>query len=161
MIANLLSQKTPVVRTADGTTYGPAQSLVSRTPIDFDEDMPANRQGEYFPQTNRIHVNPNSKGFPVSQVLKHEQVHALLQTLPNGGASQTTSAPGFMDIARRLQGTRAGNVEDEVPAYMAQSPTSEFYGVSDDQRNAYVNGLTQQLQKLDPTLAAKFQRLSK
>jgi hypothetical protein len=162
ILANLMGSKlTPTVRTEPGVTYGPAVSLVSRTPIDFDENMPANRQGEYFPGTNRIHVNPNSKGFPTSQVLKHEQIHAILSQLPQGGAPQTTSAPGFMDIARRIQGTRAGDVQDEVPAYMAQSPTSQFYGVSDDQRNAYVQGLAAQLQKLDPGLAARFQRLSK
>jgi len=161
IIGNLLGQKkSQIIRTADGETYGPAQSLVSRTPIEYTEDMPPNRQGEYFPQTNSIHINPKSKGFPINEVTRHEQIHAILNNLPQAGTPQTTSAPGFMDIARTIQGTRAGNVEDEVPAYMAQSPTSEFYGVSDQQRNAYVQGLLRQLQKLDPTIAARFQRLS-
>jgi len=160
ILSNLLGNKISTVRTADGTTYGPAVSLVTRTPIDYTEDMPSNRQGEYFPKDNKIRINPNSKGFPTKQVLRHEQVHALLQGLPQAGAPQTTSAPGFMDIARNIQGTRAGDVQDEVPAYMAQSPTSQFYGISDQQRNDYMKGLMDQLTKLDPGIAAKMTRLS-
>lgn len=145
------------MRTADGTTYGPAVSLISRTPIEYGE-LPANRSGEFYPDKNSIKIDP-TKG-NVSRVTKHEQVHALLNNFRAGAAPQTTSAPGFMDIARRMQGTVAGNMEDEVPAYMAQSPTSGVYGISDQQRNDYMNGLVGQLQKLDPNIAAKLQRLS-
>lgn len=157
MIANLLGNKLSTVRTSDGTTYGPAVSLVSHTPIEYGE-LPPNRSGEFYPDKNSIKIDPNKGN--VSRVTKHEQVHALLNNFRAGGAAQTTSAPNFMDIARRIQGTVAGNMEDEVPAYMAQQPTSGVYGISDQQRNEYMNGLVDQLQKLDPNIAAKMKRIA-
>lgn len=157
ILSNLLGNKLSTVRTADGTTYGPAVSLVSRTPIEYG-DLDSHTSGEFYPDKNSIKIDPKKGN--VSAVTRHEQVHAILNSLPQAGAPQTTSAPGFMDIARRLQGQVAGNIEDEVPAYMAMNPTSQFYGVSDAQRNNYMQGLVNQLQKLDPTIAAKMQRLS-
>lgn len=161
LIGQLLGKQMQVVQGADGTTYGPAQSRISRTPIEFTEDMPALRQGEYFPQSDKIRVNPNSKGFPVHQVLKHEQIHAILSKLPQEGVPQSTSAPGYSDIAQRIQGAVQGNPADEVPAYMGQSQTPGFYGISPEQRNAYIQGLQQQLTKLDPKIADRFARLTK
>jgi len=158
LISNLLSKKLVTARTADGTTYGPAESLVTHTPITYGSLPGAGYAGDFNPQTNTIKIDP-SKG-NVSQITKHEQVHALLNRLPNAGVAQTQSAPGYQNIATRLNGTVQGNLPDEVPAYMAQSPTSQTYGVSDAQRNAYMQGLVGQLQKLDPTIAAKLQRLS-
>lgn len=161
LIGQLLGKQMQVVRGADGTTYGPAQARISHSPIQFTEDMPASRQGEYFPKTDTIKVNPNSAGYPVHQVLKHEQIHAILSKLPSEGIPQTTSAPGYADIAQRVQGNVQGNPGDEVPAYMGQSPVPGMYGISPEQRNAYIGGLQQQLEKLDPGIAAKFARLTK
>lgn len=157
ILSNLLGTKLATVRTADGTTYGPAVSLVTRTPIEYG-NLPPNRSGEYYPDKKSIKIDPNKGN--VSQVTRHESVHALLDQLPQSGQPQATSAPGFMDIARRIQGTVAGDVENEVPAYMAQSPTSQFYGINNSQRNEYMRGLVEQLNKLDPTLGQKMQRLS-
>lgn len=162
LIAQLLSKQSNVVRGADGTTYGPAQARVSRTPIEFSENMPSPQtQGEFIPAQNKIRVNPNSAGYPTSQVLRHEQIHAVLNGLPNAGQQVAQQAPGFSDIANRVAGTGTGNMADEVPAYMGQSPTPQIYGISPEQRNAYVQGLAAQLQKLDPKIAAQFQQLSK
>lgn len=161
LIGQLLSKQPHVVQGTNGTTYGPAQARISRSPIEFTEDMPQQRQGEYFPQTDTIRVNPNSTGFPIHQVLKHEQIHAVLSKLPGEGTPQSTSAPGYQEIASRVQGNVQGNMGDEVPAYMGQSQTPGFYGISPEQRNAYIQGLQQQLMKLDPKIAERFSRLTK
>lgn len=145
------------MRTADGTTYGPAMSRVTRTPIEYGE-LPPHRSGEFYPDKDSIKIDPNKGNVP--QVTRHEQIHALLNKLPMAGAPQTTSAPGFMDIARVIQPQIAGDIENEVPAYMGQQSNSGFYGISDAQRNQYMQGLVGQLQKLDPSIAQKMQRLS-
>jgi hypothetical protein len=162
LIGQLLGRQMQVVQGADGTTYGPAQSRISRTPIEFSENMPSARtQGEFIPAENRIRMNPNSKGFPINQVLRHEQIHAVLNGLPNAGVPQAEAAPGFSDIAQRVQGAATGNMGDEVPAYMGQSQTPGFYGISPEQRNAYIQGLQSQLVKLDPKIAERFAKLTK
>lgn len=158
LILNLLSKKLVTARTADGTTYGPAVTRISRTPVSYG-DLPPNRSGEFYPDKNTIKIDPNKGNVP--QVTRHESIHAILNQLPQAGAPQTTSAPGFMDIARRIQGQVAGDVENEVPAYMGQSPQSQFYGISDNDRNAYMQGLVGQLQKLDPNISTKMQKLAR
>ena len=157
ILSNLFGSKLTSMRTEPGVTYGPAVSLVSRTPISY-EELPPNRSGEFFPDTKTIRIDPRKGN--VSKVTRHEQIHAILDKLPMEGAPQTTSAPGFMDIARRIQGSAAGQMENEVPAYMG-AQNSQFYGISDEQRNAYMQGLVAQLQKLDPNIAQKMMRLSK
>jgi hypothetical protein len=157
ILSNLLGSKLTSMRTEDGVTYGPAVSLVSRTPISYGT-LPPNRSGEFYPDTKTIKIDP-TKG-NVARVTRHEQIHALLDKIPMEGAPQTTSAPGFMDIARTLQPMVAGDMENEVPAYMAQQPTSGFYGISDQQRNAYMGGLVDQLQKLDPNIAQRIAKLA-
>ncbi len=157
ILSNLIGSKVTSMRTEPGVTYGPAVSLVTRTPVEYGE-LPPNRSGEYYPDSKSIKIDPRKGN--VSRVTRHEQIHALLDRLPQSGAPQATSAPDFMNIARSLQGTVAGDMQNEVPAYMAQQPNSGFYGISDLQRNNYIQGLAAQLQKLDPNIASKFQRLS-
>lgn len=162
LIAQMLSRQPNVVQGADGTTYGPAVSRISRTPIEFSENMPSSRtQGEFIPAENKIRVNPNSKGYPVNQVLRHEQIHAVLNGLPGAGQQVAQQVPGYKEIADRVAGAGTGNMADEVPAYMGQSPTPQIYGISQDQRNAYIQGLQSQLNKLDPGIAERFARLTK
>lgn len=157
LISNLMSKKFSALQTEPGVTYGPAVSRSSRTPIQYGS-LPANRSGEFNPQTDTIKIDPIKGNVPA--VTRHESVHALLSKLPNSGTAQSQAAPGFSSIAERMHGSVAGNMEDEVPAYMAMQPKPQFYGISDDQRNAYMQGLVGQLQKLDPSIASKMQQLS-
>lgn len=156
MLSDMLGRKM-AMQTEPGVTYGPAVTRISRTPIEYGE-LPPNRSGEFYPDRKSIKVDPRKGN--VHTVTRHEQIHAILDNLPMGGAPQTTSAPGFMDIARVIQPQVAGEMEHEVPAYMGQQQNSNFYGISDNQRNMYMQGLMGQLQKLDPAIAQKMLRLS-
>lgn len=153
-----------VVQDPSGTTWGPAVTRLTKTPINFTTgkamDNPTDL-GEYYPQGDKaktITVNPLLDD--PHETIRHESIHALMDQLPlKQQANIATSAPNFLSIANVVGRQAAGIPEIEVPAYMGSSPTSKFLGVSDDDRNAFVNHIQQTLMNLNPSMGNTFQRL--
>ena len=161
------------------TSYGPAQERRTRTPIRY-QDLPKGEEGEYnVPKPSSILdalpillQSPNllqavlSKGLiqvdpsqSTPTTLKHEATHAALLQSPIADkiTQLATQIPGFGILSNALKG-RGGNMQDEVSAYAAENDPK--MNLPQDTRNSYINSLVQQLTRLDPGTAQKYQRLS-
>jgi hypothetical protein len=176
-----------------GTSYGPAFSRVTRTPIIFDNasgnaglythpsllaDMVANIPiiKNFINQTGTIHINPENIGTrdnldntDVGTVTRHEQIHQLLHKLyeSNKLEGMNRKNPYYNSIVNSLnpnikvymQGQGgAGDPQAELPAYTATKESSRL-SIPQPLAQDYVNYLQDQLFKIDPNLAKKFQQL--
>lgn len=152
------SSNGPVI--TPGTTWGPAVTRLTHTPISFTTNSldAANAVGQFDPAKGSITVNPTIND--PSETIRHESIHALLNQLPPGQESNiSASAPNYGSIANVLGRQVGGNTVQEVPAYMASSPTSKFLGVSNADRDQYVDHIQKVLMQLHPTLGTTLQRL--
>lgn len=150
-IVNKFFGSAPVVD-KEGTTYGPAQARISRTPIEFTKNLMSGptAAGEYeqapgglsgllahIPglsniNSPQIRVNPNSPsigmpGLPgnVGAVVRHEQAHALMDKLPN--SDKVASHPvEYMPLVRPTRRSYSGDPTDEVPAYAVTQPSGQM-----------------------------------
>jgi len=152
LLAGIIGDK--IFRAAPGLTYGPAVSRISRTPIRINPNQ--TQSGLFDPESGVISINPNG-GMEYGNTVRHESIHALLSKLKNPEIGQTI--PGFNEIAPALKNV-GGTISHEVPAYMGAAPNSQFIGVSDKQRNDYVTGLVNAVQKLDPEIGKRLARLT-
>lgn len=143
----------PQVMRVGDTTYGPSMSRVTRTPIRF---APSDNKGEYDPATKGITIDP-TKTTNVPATVRHESIHALLDSVP-GAAAMATQSAGFPDIAKNITGGM-GNAPDEVPAYLGSYPTSQFLNMSEQARQAFLNDFRQRLAAAAPGQAQQFDRL--
>ncbi len=150
------------IRDSSGTTYGPAMTRLTRTPLSFTDNPRAFQTpgaiGEYNPNSKSIMVNPtiNDPG----ETIRHESIHALLGRMPQQQQSDVAvGAPNYGAIANTLSKQVAGQMYQEVPAYMGSSPTSKFLGVSQKDRDDYLQHTRDVLMQLHPEIGAHFQRL--
>lgn len=161
-----------IVVGSDGTTYGPAEARISRNPITFTPDMVSgpSTSGEY--ENGKIRVNPNSPsigapGMPVDvgNVIRHEEVHALMDKIPNN--MKVASNPiEYMPLVRPVRASTMGNPQDEVPAYAITQPPGQvgahtLYGgpASAGDQASYVGALLNNIARINPQIAAQMQRL--
>lgn len=132
----------------DGTTYGPAQSRISRTPIAYSTSLA--HQGEYNPQTDTINVNPTIDNQPMHPLMQHEVMHSILAKLGTNQA-QATAAPGYADIASHISAA-SGDPTHEAPAWAA---SGDIYGVPTATRQGYLGGVLDNITALGrPDVAA-------
>lgn len=131
----------------DGTTYGPAQARISKTPIDFTDQMAHgsraageydsveptalnklldNMRGQISPPTGTIRINPNSPsigvpGMPkdLSATIRHEEAHALMDKLgPIDLQNKVASSPmEYNNLRVPVSSSYGGRTPEEVPAY--------------------------------------------
>jgi hypothetical protein len=84
-LLNYFSSAPQTVRTGPGQTYGPAVSRITRTPINFTDQMSAAKNaGEYDPATKAMTVNPRIDD--AGETVRHESIHALLDQVPQASA---------------------------------------------------------------------------
>jgi len=139
--------QTPITG-VDGTTYGPAQSRISRVPVVYSTSLA--HQGEYNPQTDTISVNPTIDNQPMHPLMQHEVMHSILAKLGTNQPAATTSAPGYADIASRIS-PASGDPTHEAPAWAV---SGDIYGVPTATRQGYLGGVIDNLNSLGrPDLA--------
>ena len=162
------------------SSYGPAQSRHTRTPVRF-TDMGPGQQGEYDPPSplalvkillsnpgiisqagkGIITLNPNAKDFDLNTVSRHEQMHANMNQIPSkwyqgegsGGQELAQSVPGYQQIAEQLAIRRGGEMPNEVPAYAVTN--------NPDQTGIPQNWMDEYQDKLKSTMAKNFPALAK
>jgi hypothetical protein len=159
----------PHATVQDGaTSYGPAQTRLTHTPINFTtntNDMVRPEDiGEYNPNTDRMMVNPIIND--PSETVRHESIHAVLNRInAQQEAKIAQSAPNFESIANSIYKIANNNsafktsAAQEVPAYMGAAGYSQFKGVSDEQHDVYLRSVRDQLMRINPEAGATFQRL--
>lgn len=157
-------------------TYGPSQSRSSRTPIIFKDFDNPQQSGEfrYIPPSplnffghpaeawsgqpvQEIQVSPNSVNpESVTNTIRHESIHALLQALGRPGRLAASEDPNFSTIAQSLlQARRGGNLSEEAPAYSLSNDKSINFDPSIQM--AFNQGFLHQVQSLDPKVAKALQ----
>lgn len=144
------------------TTYGPAQSRITRTPINF-TNQGDQWGGLYDPNSNQITVNPNNTG-DVGRTVRHESVHAVMsnpqvQTAANQGPqmqSAIASMPHFI-----------GDPTAEAASYISQNqPGMRVPGsnITSNWPNATRNGALDEMmsnvRNMSPSSADQLQRLN-
>jgi len=153
----------PQTVSANGVTYGPAVTRVSRTPIRFVNGFSGepNLQGRY--DNGRIVVAPQKAlnyygdNAGVSDVVKHESMHALMDQMPVSDQYAVAQSPAnYSTIAPVVSMGFNGDPRDEVPAQMAQQTHSL---VVPQQRDKYLSSFMDTLQAHDPSLAGKISQL--
>lgn len=157
-----------------GTSYGPAFSRVTRTPITFGP-VPEDRAGQYtnptdlsnllsslpivknfLNRTGNIRIDPESTS-NVGRTIRHEDVHSLLHNLDL--SKLNLENPSFLPALTSTPFQKLmGNPQRELPAYTATGESSQI-GIPDPLSSAYLLHLQDQLFKIDPNLAKKFQQL--
>ena len=161
------------------TSYGPAQSRHTRSPVRF-KDLGADQEGQYDSPSpieaikillsnpgilgsaskGLITLNPDAKDFDLENTSKHEQMHALMDQVPSkwyqaqgtAGRDLATSIPGYQQIAEQLALRRAGNMPDEVSAYANTNNPSQT-GIPQNWMDEYTD-------KLKSTMATNFPQLA-
>ena len=156
----------------NSTTYGPAQSRRTRTPIEFTSSEenagrytpPSDFQqflskipllGQLINSAGTIKVNPANTS-DINRVVKHESVHALLNPLFQSGQLEqlNNQNPAYSPIAAKIMSSGVGDPNAEAPAY-STTGESGMIGVTNPLSSQYIDNLKQQLFKLDPKLAQK------
>ena len=143
-----------VMRTEPGQTYGPAVTRITRTPVSF---APGANKGEYDPATKTIAIDP-TKSTDVPATTRHESIHALLDQVP-GSQAMAAQSTGYGDIAKHFAGM--GDPRDEAPAYLGAYPTSQFLGLGDQTRQAFLDDLGRRIKGASPSQATTWDRLRK
>lgn len=176
-LTNMIKEKlwpgSTAIQTAPGQTYGPAQALVTRTPITFRQGLPGGASGIYSNQfdsalgqaipTNHpvIRVDPttsdvaNTYGGDVKPVIHHEIAHAVLESQNPGYEKLATSNPEYNTIATQMGTNRQGFQPAEIPAYMAEPGAAARWNVSPNLVDLYRQHL---MNNLDPATAAMYQK---
>lgn len=110
-----------------------------------------------------IYTTPHSTYPQLQQVLKHEQIHALLQHLVSGpgknnGADQPPWSPpgGDAMIDAFRSGSRDGSPTMELPAYLGAFQSGQIPGVTQPQATQTMQDFSSQL---PPDISALLQRI--
>jgi hypothetical protein len=161
------------------TSYGPAQSRHTKTPVRF-ADLGKDQEGQYDPPSpgaiikillsnpailkeagkGVITLNPNAQDFDLEKVSKHEQMHANMNEIPSkwyqasgtGGRELAQSIPGYQQIAEQLALRRGGEMPNEVPAYAATNNPDQT-GIPQNWMDEYTDKLKNVISKNFPQLA--------
>ncbi len=168
-----------VVQTKPGQTYGPAQSIYTRTPEEF-KDMPGNPESGHLEVTPKnfltktfmpevagkptIVVNPLAlDNTDMSSTLRHEDTHALLRGLSGDSYDYLAQHnPAYFGVATRLtQAHRSGFLPQEAPAYMAETDPSNDYDVPTNLRDLYVKTMRDQLTRINAPTGRVYARLAR
>lgn len=151
------------VWTDPSTSYGPAQSRYTHTPINFVNSGAPTQAGEYTGSggVGQITINPNvaaNKG-GVGTVIKHESIHALLDRLPDATQQSLAQAqPGYQAVANTLSPIVSGHMPYEVPAYMGSSKQG-YLGLPQTTQDQYTQALADHLNRNYPDIGKIFQQI--
>lgn len=155
-LLNYFSSAPQPVRTGPGQSYGPAVSRITRTPINFTDQMSAAKNaGEYDPSTKAITVNPRIDD--PGETVRHESIHALLDRVPQSSAIAGSSS-GYPEIQQVLSRV-GGDPRHEVPAYLGSAAGSQFVGLTDQMRQQFLDDFTRRLRLANSGASAQFQRV--
>lgn len=171
MIREYFRPGSTAVYTQPGQSYGPAQARLTRAPITFGP-LEHNMNGMYSarmgPIGGGIQIDPTgndvSKSYngDVGNVIKHEIAHSILSNTPEDYDNLLTMASRnshYWAMAKGLtHSSRGGDMPNEVPAYAAES-NPERYGISQQDRDAYLHTLLDQLRSTDLVKASQYSRL--
>lgn len=143
----------PVQVSSDGsTTYGPAVSRLTRTPIDFGPTD--GKAGSYDGQ--RMLVDPSAASVP--EVVSHESVHALLTPALLAAATSGPQAQSMLGVMPKF----AGDAQAEMPAYLATGEINRLPAggrVSPSTRAGALSEVIANLARQNPAAARTFNRL--
>lgn len=168
------------------TTYGPAQTAITRTPIDF-TSLPKGKMGQTLaepslmtmltslfsgrglgPTGQTIYVDPSQPD--MHRTILHEEVHAALDPLENSGVLAKLNAdnPFYNEIASRMSPSDLGRYPNsEVAAYtVTRDPrlNTQYLNPDSDIQpswiDGYINALSNGLKSLNPKLHANLLKIA-
>lgn len=128
-------------------------------------------EGSYSPEINQIRVqlfgqNPNYRD--LANAIHHEDIHALLRNepIPIPSESDYSSIPNFFSAMLNqpyinasnafLRGSRGGNLDRELPAYVGAYKSDQLPGFTPEQASQYVNLI---MKNMKPEIASKYKRI--
>ena len=114
-----------------------------------------------FPPGGSISVNPNNTA-NVSNVIKHESVHALLDNINQSGKLDelNNQNPYYAKLKGSITPDFGGDPSTEMPAYAATGEINQLPNANPIISKQYRDTLMQQLLKLDPKLGKMYQQLA-
>lgn len=128
-------------------------------------------EGSFSPTDNLIRIqlygqNPSYKD--LSNAIHHEDIHALLkdQPTPIPSDSDYSSISNFLGAMFNqpyinvrdafLRGKRAGNLDQELPAYVGAYNSEQLPSLTPEQASQYVRLI---MKNMKPEIASKYQRI--
>lgn len=160
--ANLFQRRPPTVVGSDGsTTYGPAVTRLTRTPVQYVAgDIPGHPGAVGAYGSSGITIAPNAAS-NLNEVTNHESIHALL----NDPALLAAANSGPQAQAMRsVMPNFVGDAQQEMPAYLATGEINRLprgNTVTDAGRSGALNEVMANVARQNPAAGALFKRLSR